>query len=1268
VNTVKLLIDASSSCCLILPLLNAAAAAAKEPALSTDVLTGAVLPYPTVGFYPSTADQSTLNQPSEAVFSVEAALNATHQKDGAWPLNIETVNLQTPDAPYLEEPVQLSIPFELADMAITQDNQTQDNQTQDELQTVQRLDHSVAHETSTQNSMQSSFNTEAVELGDTSYEPFLTLSETDTLDSTMFGTLYVELSSTESSARVATLVKGAENGHQAIAFEQWLIPFDDVIKALGFTASLEADGHLTLRSPEIVTQIQLESLPTDPDLGVMWSIADIAQHLGAVAEFNLATYTIQFNQAALNQTSSPNQVLGQAEPHVLAQDISPRDLALEKSGEIVSPLNTLQQSFDMIASLSKETFPPSPLLTNSIANSQTAVETSADPSIKTPLLPNAGSVAESVAAPELGVLLVGLAVGDITTVEATLVKGREDGMGAIAFDQWLIPFEETIIALGGSVSPTQDGLLTVRAPGLATIVDPQELQYDPDLGQVISIAKIVKDFGVAAEFDLSQYAIKFIPPFTEPAYTPTGLIRPSRQDYFSQPVMTDGLPRAEPSDFTLSAVSQSTRINSSQNNLLGTPTGQLSAVGSILDGSWYARLDQLSLSDYGTWQLDELQYLRQDNESDYVLGSQQTFWKTQDFDTNYWGATTIRRWGFSPPDSSSLGGFSPRTRLQSGQVGRTVSGEAAPGTFVQLTQGLNGPVVADVIVDSSGIYRFEDVPASSQLSGQYSDRSYLVQLYANGQLASQPEIRSAAFTTLPGQLSKGASALIASGGFGHQDEPGQLLGNFNTFRGGVAYRRGVSEELTLGAGIIQDGSPQILTEGFYLPQNVPLKAAFSATVGADNGEMQIDANVTYLPTKDLQLTFDSDRFSQRLRANWRPTPGLTLNATGDTRDLTMSFGARAAYQFNQWSGSAAATIDTRQNMNWSLYANNGPFSASHQGNEISTFSNMTYRLPFGRDRNSSFRGRTDGQAHELSLTHETFNSTAQSLTLSTGDTLSVGRGAGSLTTAEWRYRSPQRTEDGYSRWNASVGYSVGSRGSGPVAFASAALGGGIDLEMRYRSVSTFDDTDSLQISMVSRLGTQNGFGWGHRRQNELRTQGGLLLQPFFDTNADGVRDSDEPLYLDSPELLVTLNQSPISPQESNVDARGLSVPLQPNTYRLDIDPAGLPLDSTAAEMSYAVDVVPGQYTVVAVPLITTYSVSGVVIDENGLAVSGAQVEAVGIDGHRRVSVTNGAGVYYLERLKPETYELVVNGVSIKDNPLVLEGELEPFQEREITLL
>jgi hypothetical protein len=46
----------------------------------------------------------------------------------------------------------------------------------------------------------------------------------------------------------SALVRGLEDGSQAIDFDQWLISFNDFIKALKFTVKTLDDGQLELRT------------------------------------------------------------------------------------------------------------------------------------------------------------------------------------------------------------------------------------------------------------------------------------------------------------------------------------------------------------------------------------------------------------------------------------------------------------------------------------------------------------------------------------------------------------------------------------------------------------------------------------------------------------------------------------------------------------------------------------------------------------------------------------------------------------------------------------------------------------------------------------------------------------------------------------------------------------------------------------------------------------------------------------------------------------
>ena len=861
---------------------------------------------------------------------------------------------------------------------------------------------------------------------------------------------------------------------------------------------------------------------------------------------------------------------------------------------------------------------------------------------------NSVSTSHSTDERSLGALLVGLSVDGITTVEATLVKGREDGVGAIAFNQWLVPFDDAIAAAGANLTRQSSSQLYIRAPGVAKVIDPTNLTVDPDLGLVLSIAEISEILNLDAEFDFRQYAINFRP------------VAPDGFDDFGPnprnaepPIVTAGLPIVSPTaGFNLGGVRQSTGFSGSVREGVNAPVGELTAIGSLGGGSWYTRINQPALNDTSTWQLSELQYVHQSDEIDYTLGTQPTFWPSQNTGSDYWGATTLQRLGFVPSDASAQSGFSPQRRMQAINVERSVTGEAEPGTFVQLTEGISGRVVAETLVDSSGLYQFEGLPASTSLNQQHTNRGYVVKLYADGLLTNVPEVRSASLTTFPGHLPKGASALIASAGFSRQRSGDRFVGSFDGFRGGIAYRVGASESLSLGGGIVIDNNRNALLEAFYLPEDIPLQANMSALIDLETGLPQVTASARYQPAENLAVQFNSNRFSQSLSAEWRAAPRLRFNVAGNTREQAISVGANASYRSGPWAGSLAATVDTQQQVRWNALASNGNFKVVHRGNELSTRTEATYRFP-----TLETTARLPGVGHELALSYDTI----------TRDLSFGADSTGTLALVEWRYRSPQIGRGSQSPWAASLGYGVGAQGAGAVASVNANLGYGFELRARYQGVSAFDNNDSFSVSLVSRLGNHGGLRWGHSRQDRLRSQGGLLVQPFFDDNANGQRDAEERLYLESPELLVALNNLPISTYQSDTTADGLLLTMKPDTYRVEIDPAGLPLDRAANIGAYAVDIAPGQYTTLPVPLSLSYTVSGVVVDAEGVVVSGARVEAVSEHGHRQVSITNGAGVYYLERLKPEAYEMRVGGVLVENGALQLEGEINTFQTRELKL-
>lgn len=870
---------------------------------------------------------------------------------------------------------------------------------------------------------------------------------------------------------------------------------------------------------------------------------------------------------------------------------------------------------------------PSPQPTSPIAPEETAqppVSPSPQPASQTnPTQPVEG-------AEKLTTIPVGINIGKDNAIPSTIVRGLEDGSQAVNFDKWLIRFDDVVQALKLTVTTLDDGQLELRSIGSVVRVNPKELQEDPELGLAFSVEQIRNRLGVPTEFDIAEYAIRFDPPWL--GLAEDGRIRPEKP-----PVVTEGLPRISAPGFTVAAIGQKTDFSGSSSDSGGSNTtfqGELSSVGTILGGSWFVRTNQSDLTDGSSWQLSEAQYFRQTPSADYVVGSHPTFWNAQG-DGDYWGFTTVRRWGFQPGDSGS-GGFNWSQRLQADRIGRTIVGSAPPNTLVQLTQGTRDNIIAEVLVDSSGVFRFADVPSQG---GRYE-----LLLYPNGQLTAIPEIRDVEFSSVPSQLPKGTSALTFSAGLRREfDRESRVIGDFTDFRGGVAYRYGVSEDLTLGVGTVYDRSLLGLAEIFYQPKGFPLQVSTSVLAGGDGG-IEVDSYIAFQPTDTLRAEFSSDRLSSRFNINWQAFPGLSFKVGGNTSDDALFAGFNFARSSRDFSAFASLEYDTKNRLRLALNSRLGALQLNHRSNELSSNSELSYSLS-GKD--------------SLNLGHSIFVSYATNRTGNRDD---------NLTSLGWRYRSRAQTLDGRYLWELGLGYGFGSRGDGLVASLGTGILPGVVVRGIYEGASVSSDEQRFRLEVSPNLYFQGGIAPGDPRFDRLRNEGGIWMQPFFDRNNNGKRDRGEDVYTEDIDLMLVLNNESINSSRPEIRRQGVFVILTPGLYRLDLDPAGYPPDWKPVKPAYAVEVVAGSYTPVLIPMVQSYTVAGKVTDAQGQPVANARVEAVPVDrGETVLSVTNDAGVFYLENLPQGTYNLLVRGQPARPSQVIIDANSPSLQEVNLTI-
>ena len=813
--------------------------------------------------------------------------------------------------------------------------------------------------------------------------------------------------------------------------------------------------------------------------------------------------------------------------------------------------------------------------------------------------------------------IIGLNVGTRNVISGVLVRGKVTDKEAIDFENWLIPYDAFLQALKFTSRTISENEVELRSPFKVIRFNLNQLRNDPELGLVISTKEIKAIFGIESKFDWREYALVFDVP---------EINNSNSKNREKKPILLTGLANISAPDVILSMVEQKVNLNGKNTSDLNNQ-GSLSAVGTIFDSSWFVRVNQSELTDGRTWQLSELQILKQTDSSDYYLGSQPTFWTSQSAG-DFWGFTTIQRQGFSPLSSYGNGGANLSQRLKPELISQSITGRAEPGTLARLVNNIfRTEVIAEQLVDSSGNYRFDNIPVGRQIGTNYQ-----VLLYPAGVLTAKPKIEDARFNLLPEQLSLGTSALIVSGGWKRRLNNHDFLGEFTEFNGGISERWGLTKDLTVGLGGVYDSSFQGLAELFYQPQMSPLKVIVSGLIGDD---IKLNTNVTWNDYPNLYATLSNDLKSTRYTLDLKISDQLRFYSNGNLNE-DQNFGLGYSSSSRNSSTSALVNVDTNARFNWNINQRLGKLYLNHRGNQTSTYSQLSYLF-------NSYQS--------LIFNYETLNSSQYS----------------DLLTAYWHYNSQSRTRYGENIWQGELGYRIGSSGTGFYGTLGTTILPGILLQARYEGVSLNSDQSNLSIQIVSSLDFQQGITPGNRQIQRLRTEGGLLIKPFLDRNGNGKQDNNEEIYNDNSEFLIVNNEI-VKASQLDIQSDRMIMRLPPGAYRVDLEPAGFPPDFQPSINAFAVEVVEGSYTPILIALQPAYTLAGIATDAEGKPLAGAKVEAINSDHKSSVlSITNSAGVFYLEQLRQGTYQLKINGKSAEPNTITIKADSQTMQELNLKL-
>ena len=99
----------------------------------------------------------------------------------------------------------------------------------------------------------------------------------------------------------ASSIRGQEENGQAIDLENWLIPFDDVVKLLDIKVKILDNGQLELQSPGFLVRVSPAELTQDPTLGLTIAVSKIQSLLGVPVTFDPQSYALKFTPSWLSQ-------------------------------------------------------------------------------------------------------------------------------------------------------------------------------------------------------------------------------------------------------------------------------------------------------------------------------------------------------------------------------------------------------------------------------------------------------------------------------------------------------------------------------------------------------------------------------------------------------------------------------------------------------------------------------------------------------------------------------------------------------------------------------------------------------------------------------------------------------------------------------------------------------------------------------------------------------------------------------------------------------
>ena len=299
------------------------------------------------------------------------------------------------------------------------------------------------------------------------------------------------------------------------------------------------------------------------------------------------------------------------------------------------------------------------------------------------------------------------------------------------------------------------------------------------------------------------------------------------------------------------------------------------------------------------------------------------------------------------------------------------------------------------------------------------------------------------YTNLAPTLKTGSSIMtISGGGNSNLVTKARTSSEFDRFRGGVTYHRGVVDDVTMGVGFVYEDFLIGFTQLTYDSDFVPLKTTISLL--AKESGLDFRSHVRFQPADNLTLNYYHERDRDKFDANLKLIPGLILTAKSDSKNDSFTTGVNLAIQNQYMSISAKAAMDGDRNLQWKLNSQIGNLKFAHSSNLKKSKSEVNLDLLDEDTVGFQCSAFVKYQTREVKQNQEDFTVWGSKL------------------------QSAKKITPNQHLWTVNLGYGSGNHGSGLVASGSVALNRNLLFELSYQEVSAASDDTKVKLQLSSK--------------------------------------------------------------------------------------------------------------------------------------------------------------------------------------------------------